>query len=194
MGINYTALASEISTDPLTRGYSTMSDAEVAADMNTAYRPKPGTMKALFEYIIATRTHTNTGQDNNTDHGTPSTLLGRLIHAAEQSVHDADPFGCGTAGTQAADADKKMSMREIHSAKAFLEMVRYGVAGDVDFTNSDTGDILSDLINGGVMTAANKTAIEALSQNIQTRAQELADTLNYGGSITASHVAYARTL
>lgn len=36
--MNYQTLRDELANDPLTRGYATMSDAEAAADLNTAYR------------------------------------------------------------------------------------------------------------------------------------------------------------
>ena len=38
MAINYTALASELTTDPLSRGYSSMSDQVAANSLNTANR------------------------------------------------------------------------------------------------------------------------------------------------------------
>ena len=38
--MDYVILHSELTTDPLTRGYSTMSDAQAAADLNTAYRTR----------------------------------------------------------------------------------------------------------------------------------------------------------
>ncbi len=37
---NIDTIKTEITTDPLTRGYSGMSDAEVATDMNTVYRTR----------------------------------------------------------------------------------------------------------------------------------------------------------
>lgn len=36
--MDYTVLATEISTDPLVRGYSGMTDAQIAEDINTVYR------------------------------------------------------------------------------------------------------------------------------------------------------------
>jgi hypothetical protein len=38
--VDYIALKSEIDTDPLTRGYSGMTDQQVADDMNTVYRTR----------------------------------------------------------------------------------------------------------------------------------------------------------
>ena len=54
--MDYATLKAEIETDPLIRGYSGMSDAEVAADLNTVYRDGPPrtTLDAaeLFEAIV----------------------------------------------------------------------------------------------------------------------------------------------
>lgn len=38
--MNYAVLAAELTGDPLTRGYSGMTDAEAAADLNTVYRTR----------------------------------------------------------------------------------------------------------------------------------------------------------
>lgn len=38
--MDYVILHDELTTDPLTRGYSTMTDAEAAADLNTVYRTR----------------------------------------------------------------------------------------------------------------------------------------------------------
>ena len=38
--MNYTVLKTELTDDPLTRGYSEMSDEEAAADLNTVYRER----------------------------------------------------------------------------------------------------------------------------------------------------------
>lgn len=38
--MDYIALKTEVLTDPLTRGYSTMTDQEVVDDLNTVYRPR----------------------------------------------------------------------------------------------------------------------------------------------------------
>jgi hypothetical protein len=41
MAYSYAALATELTTDPLARGYAAMTDVAAAADLNTAYRPGP---------------------------------------------------------------------------------------------------------------------------------------------------------
>lgn len=172
-------LAAELTADDLVRGYSAMSDQAAADDLNTAYRDAPASMADLFDYLIENRAHTNTGTDTTVANQTPSTILGRLIMAAEQSAIDADPFGAGGA--------KVLNSRELHSAKAFLFMLKEGLAGNVDFTDTIQGDILNDLINGGVMNAVNRTAIIALSQAKQSRAQELEL-----GVVAVAHVTAAR--
>lgn len=47
-------LKTELSTDPLARGYSTMSDAEAATDLNTVYRTKARDYVAGWEIFNAT--------------------------------------------------------------------------------------------------------------------------------------------
>lgn len=182
--MDFFALKTEITTDPLTRGYSAMSDAEVAVDMNTAYRSAPGTLEAVFTYMMSTRTHTNQGTDTNASNGTPSTLLGRLIMAAQATSVPADPFGAGDT-----PLTRTLNSRGLHSAKAFLFMLQAGLVANVDFTNTEQGDILQDLVNGGVMTATNRTDIIAISENANTRAQELGF-----GEMSEGYVAYARSI
>ena len=164
-----------------------MSDAAAAADLNTAYRNAARDLGALVDYLVSTRAHTNIGQDTNANNVTPSTILGRLIHVAELNVLEAalpvDPFGVGT------DAKRVDSTRELHSAKAFWGMIRTGHLAEALFTESEQGDILSDLINCGIMNTANKDAIVALSQNQITRASELGLP-----QVDADHVAYARSI
>lgn len=50
--MNYTALAAELTDDTLARGYSAMTDAEAAADLNTVYRTRlrPLSMMELREW------------------------------------------------------------------------------------------------------------------------------------------------
>ena len=50
---DWDALRSEISNDPLVRGYSNMSDEEIAADLNTKYRTKNRTEMSASEVVNA---------------------------------------------------------------------------------------------------------------------------------------------
>lgn len=46
-------LAAELSTDPLDRGYSGMTDAEVAASLNAVNRPGPIPAKTVIKLLVA---------------------------------------------------------------------------------------------------------------------------------------------
>lgn len=184
LALDYAALAAELTAGHPETGAYSVTDSVAAAELNALNRDKPVSMQAIFEYLLTTRAHTNQGTDTAASNGTPSTILGRLILAAEQTSVPADPFGAGDT-----PATKTLNSRELHSAKAFLEMVRRGLAGNVNFVDTEQGDILSDLVNGGIMNTANKDAIVALSQNKQSRAQELGF-----GEVTVGDVSYARSL
>lgn len=179
-------LTTELTNDPLGRGYNgagsenagsgAMTDAEAATSLNATNRDKSAAFSDVLDYLISTRAHTNQGQDTAANNSTPSIILGRLIAVAELVIADeatglpADPFGAG-----AVPAEKRVvSTRQLHSAKAFLEMLRSGVLTDAIFANKGTqGDILNDLIGCGIMNTANRTALINLSSAQQSRAEEL---------------------
>jgi hypothetical protein len=52
--MDYQALSSELSGDPLTRGYSGMTDQEAADDLNTVYRTRPRSTMNGDEIFAAT--------------------------------------------------------------------------------------------------------------------------------------------
>lgn len=52
--MNYLVLITELTADPLARGYSGMNDAEAAADLNAAYRPTNRTSMTGSEVLNAT--------------------------------------------------------------------------------------------------------------------------------------------
>lgn len=85
-------LKTEILTDPLTRGYSGMSDQQVADDLNTAYRTRPRTTvraAALFarlvssEYAAALAAGGGVGTRNGT-------MLSHLLGQGEIDPSDAN--------------------------------------------------------------------------------------------------------
>ena len=56
----YTILENEISNDPLSRGYASMTDQEVADDLNTAYRTKPDHSHKFLRDVAAATTDFDT--------------------------------------------------------------------------------------------------------------------------------------
>jgi len=79
-------IKTEITVDPLTRGYSIMSDAEVATDMNTLYRPADGSVAEMVRYLTTHDNRSNEGGDTNA-----TLIMGRLITAADSQPYT-DPF------------------------------------------------------------------------------------------------------
>lgn len=169
MADNLQILSDEITNDPLGRGYAAMSDQEIADSLNTINRDKAESVNELFSYLLTTRTHTNQGTDTTAGNSTPSIIMGRLIHAAEQATLPADPFGAGST-----PSDKQISnTRELHSIKAFLHILQTSAETGVNYVNAEIQNILNDCINGGVFNTVNRDAIIAFSQNKQSRASEL---------------------
>ena len=84
--MDYTILATEVSTDPLTRGYIGMTDIQVANDINTFYRPAEGGIDGMVRYLATHDNRTNEGGDTNA-----SLILGRLETAARADPYT-DPF------------------------------------------------------------------------------------------------------
>lgn len=80
-------ISSEITVDPLVRGYSAMSNKEVADDMSeTAYRPADGGVADMIRYLATHDNRTNEGGDTNA-----TLMLGRLRLVAESEPYT-DPF------------------------------------------------------------------------------------------------------
>ena len=161
-------LADELNNDPLTRGYSSKTDAEAATDLNTAYRPGPASMADVMAYMLANRTNTNTSSD--TGSGANATIFGRLAMAYEavrgKVLTDlpVDVFGA----TATVD-----SVREVGAILDVYAMVTVGIVSGFDMSATEAGNRLTDLVNAGVMKTTDRDAIEALSSTLLTRAQEL---------------------
>jgi len=176
--VDIPTLKTEIDTDPLARGYAAMNDAAVAADLMTIYRDAPASSQALLEYLTLERFHTGS-------------LYGRLrMVANSMPVRDGantwtiPPLPIGLAG-----ADVAISQDHIASAAALLRFVDTDTALTVTLLDSRITNILDDLALAGceAIGAADKTAIQALSQSQQSRASELGL-----GIVKEGHVQIAR--
>lgn len=186
---DYQLLKTEITVDELGRGYSAMGDQAVADDMNLVIRPKAASHSAVVDYLMNTRAHTNQGEDVTANNTTPTIIYGRLIHVAEHVVLEIalplDPFGAGSTPTE----KRVINTRQLHSAKAFLDMLRCGVLNVTLLTNTEPGNVLNDLVNCGIMNTVNRDAIIALSSNKQSRGEEIG-----WGSVAAIDVTRARAV
>jgi len=81
--MNLAALASELTTDPLSRGYSSMTDAQAADDLNTEYRTRNKAVVTGSEII------------NNVDVTEWNGLTDAERHTVWDIVHlsEVNPFG-----------------------------------------------------------------------------------------------------
>jgi len=174
MGINYTALTSELTVDPLTRGYAGMTDQQAADSLNAVDRPNVNGPYSVLSYMLNKTHKTGTGTDQEY-----TNILGRLIHAAGADA-GTSPFG----------QTDTMLLKQKHACQAVLFWLESPHAEDYDLT--DTSLPLGLVNAADVFSVSQKTAIEALSQNRISRATELASDLQYSGLITVSHVATAR--
>lgn len=171
-------LKSEIDSDPLTRGYSGMTDAQVAADLNTAYRDAPHNPSALLDYMMKTEFRN-------------STIYGRVgIVAGLQP--DPTSAGFGNAPMGGGGAAVAMDWRMVAAAQALIRLTG-DQAGAIStpLTNTELSNILTemDTTNAEVMSIAQRNAIIALSQNQQSRATELGL-----GRVRTGEVTQARAL
>ena len=88
MANRITTITTELTTDPLARGYSGMTTVQKTDSLNkTIDRPDSNSISAMFDYLINKNHRTN--QDSDIQY-TP--IIGRLYHVAESAIGD-DPFG-----------------------------------------------------------------------------------------------------
>jgi len=155
-------LKTEIDTDPLARGYVGMTNLQIADDMNLVNRDTEGGTVGMLTYLLKNRSRTNTGTDT-----VATSIYGRLQSVAESVVGD-NPFGA---------SGNSISMEHIHTAKMLIALITSPQVSTMDFVNVEVV-IMLDLMGGGagnakVMKPADIVAIKALSENQQSRGQEL---------------------
>jgi len=159
-------LATELSTDPLTRGYAGMTDAQKVTSLNAVDRDGPHDPTALLQYLTLERFRTGT-------------LYGRLqLVAGARPVRAGAGWGIAPLPIGAADADITVTQDQIAAAQALLRYVDTDTTAAVTLLDSRITSILDDLGPSGAggceaIGGGDKTAIQALSQNQQSRAQEL---------------------
>lgn len=86
---DFQALATELSGDPLGRGYSGMTDAQAAADLNTVYRTRPKDVLTGDEVFTATDASEFAALDDGTGNNNPDLKGYWLSFTAKQEI---DPF------------------------------------------------------------------------------------------------------
>lgn len=132
--MDYNALNSELITDPLARGYSGMSDAAAAADLNTVYRTRTRDTVSGSEILNATDDAEFTALADPTDKNRWLSLCGIAEIDTGNGVAkslEADLFGAGTTTRDNLAALKSESISR--AVELGLGTVR---AGDVEYARS----------------------------------------------------------
>ena len=157
------ALKAELDNDPLIRGYSAMTDAAAAADVNLNNRNAPAALNEIRSYLLL-------------ELKTSQTLFGRIAIVSESAVGD-DPISEAVT----------LTLEHITAAKSLMAVLKPASDFSLDVTDSRFAKILSDLAAGTGCKAiqlTDKTALEALSQNQQSRAAELGIGFVRPGNVT----------
>jgi len=175
---NIAGIKAEIDTDPLTRGYAGMTDAQVAADLMTAYREGPGSATAIRQYLSHETSRSNDGSDT-----VVTFIIQRLAQVAAMTPttdgsDQTDPFGGTTLITN-----------KMISAAVALQSIAVDNEFETPHSDSRLDTILSLLVSATVFKSADKTAILALTENTMTRAAELGL-----GKVEQGHVEESRAL
>ncbi len=154
--------------------YTSLNDSDAADVLAVVNRPADGSVSAMLSYLLVNKNKSGTGSDTNT-----TSMLGRLIMVSNATV-GTDPFG----STVNVTLDMKCS------ALALLEVVRNPKISALPYQTATLQQLLTDAIAANVMKAADRTALIALSNNLQSRWAEL----GLPGSPNPSDVASARKL
>ena len=184
--MDYAALAAELTAGHPDTGAYNADNSLAAGELNAFNRPAPGDLTGILGYLVKNRSRTNDGGDT-----VATSLLGRLKTVAEYAVGD-NVFG-RTGSNDTVTNEVK------HAAQMFMALVAAPNVPSVDLTNTEIDAAFTALgppgSGGcGVWKDPDITALKNLSQNQQSRAMEIATTIQYNGVITESHVAHARGL
>jgi len=167
-------IADELTTDPLTRGYSGMTDEQVKSSLNAVDRPNDNSIAAIVSYLLNKKHRTNQGGDD-----TYSPIIGRLYHIARSNEGD-DPFG-------RAGAYGGLDVQHIHACQTYITLFESPHAGSMDF--DDTNLPYGYVEASGAWSTTHSTALKALSQNQISRGVEIGV-----GYVRVGHVTEARAL
>lgn len=182
--MDYPALKTELTAGhPVTGAYN--ADDQLAADqLNALNRPASASISGMLEYLVKNRSRTNDGADT-----VSTSLLGRLRTIAETAV-GGSVFGRTGANDTVTNEAK-------HAAQMFIALTENPTQPTIDLTMTEIAAAFTALGppgNGGigVWKDPDITALQALSLNKQSRATEIASTIDFNGVITVSHVQTAR--
>ena len=173
--MNYQDLASELTSDPLVRGYAAMTDEQAAVDLNTAYRPAVNVIGEMVNYLLNKKHRTNQGGDD-----TFSPIIGRLYHVARSNEGD-DPLGRAPGGYTGLD------IQHVHACQTFVCLFESQHLLSMDF---DDADLPYGYVEAsGAWSTTHTDDLKSLSLNQITRGTELGL-----GEVKAADITFARAL
>lgn len=176
---DYTILMDEIDADPLTRGYATMSDQEVADSLNVVDRnvPKPVLTNQVLEYLSR--------QINGTGVNQRAALSMMREFAEKGTVRGAVPTMTAGAARQSA-ADMIWQMLQYGSVDTVFDVTNANIQAQFTSIGPDSG-------NGpSVLTSAQLTEIQNLASQPVSRGTEIGWWGIDGMTVTAEDVRRAR--
>jgi len=167
MSVNIPTLKTEIDTDPLTRGYSGMTDIQVADDMNLVNRPDSIlAIEKIIKFLLLENTHKTDGTDTQ-DRSIWQRMKEVVALSTTPTAAGSNPWGSTAVGT----------ITEIQQIKThqLLELFTLSAQGNlnVDISDSKFKVYLAGTQAAGCMSTAQETAFLALEDNLQSRGNEL---------------------
>ena len=160
-------LKAELDADPLTRGYSGMTDAQAHADLVTIYRPAPVEIAVILSWLLMEQTYrTNTGDDTQA-----RSIWLRLKDV--DALYDPNQTGAVTNPWGAT----ALNITEIRVVKCrqLLEFFTLSAQGNlpVDLDDTNLQGYLQGAQQAECMSTTQETDLLALGNNRQSRAQEI---------------------
>ena len=162
-------IKTEIDTDPLLRNYAAMTNQQVADDMNSFYRPGIAAPGALFNYLIK-----ETARDDSSE--TPTNIYGRLARIVAAGRDTLGPPGEEVfAQTYTPGPFRNLTPVSLDACVCLLAIADQDRLGTLrqDMNETQFDALLENVRLAGVYKPADVTAIKALSDNRQSRGQEL---------------------
>lgn len=176
-------LKTELTTDPLVRGYAAMNNHEATDDLNLFNRPAQVTIEVVLKFLNLDNVHSTDGSDTQ-----DRSLWLRLkdvaaLYDPNQASAVANPWGATTTGVP--NITEIRVIKSLELLEHFTLAAQGGLA--LDLTDSNFAVYLAGAQTAGVMSTTQETALLALADNLETRGREIGF-----GTVKAGHVAEAR--
>ncbi len=161
-------IATEITVDPLARDYASMTDLEVANDMNSLYRPiNSQPIAGIIKFLVLDNTYKEDDGDDTQDRAIWRRMKEVVALSDTPTAATANPWGSTAIGTIT-----EIQQLKVHQLMEFFTLMAQGDL-NVDVSDSKFQVYLSGAVSAGCMSTAQKNALIALANNQQSRASEL---------------------